>query len=325
MSYSNIGDFEAALAALPGPDQGIMAQARARQAQLTKPRGSLGRLEELAVFMAGWQRRELPFVARGRALIFAGTHGIAVHDPASLPASVTAEMVANAAAGGAAINALARVADIELAVHALELDRPTADFTQAPAMSVDECLSALSAGAEAVEPDIDLLVLGEMGIGNTAAAAALCAHSLGGDGWASSGTTELVDRALACHAAAPGTPVETLRRMGGRELAAIAGAVVRARQLGIPVVLDGFACGATLAPLAAVRPDIAAHCIAGHCSSEPGHPRLLARLGIAPLFGPELQLGEGSGAALAVGVIRSALAAHADMATFAEAGMSAAA
>lgn len=333
MSFERVSDFEAALADLTRPDAAATAAAAARQVQLTKPAGSLGRLEEIAVFFAGWQGCERPRIDRGRVVVFAGNHGVAAQGVSAFPAAVTAQMVANFEAGGAAINALAGAAGLGLQVVALDLDRPTADFTGDPALSEAECLAALSAGAAAVEPGLDLLVLGEMGIGNSTAAAALCARSFGGDaaGWVGPGTgvdaagvrhkAEVVDRALAFHAEAPATAFETLRRLGGREIAAIAGAVLRARQLRVPVIVDGFICCAALAPLAAAAPAVVAHCLAGHCSAEPGHARLLGRLELAPLLRLDMRLGEGSGAAVAAAVVRSALAAHAGMATFAEAGV----
>ena len=331
--FATVAAFERALADLPAADAGAVAAARARQAQLTKPPGSLGRLEEIAAFMAGWQGTARPAIRHARAAIFAGNHGCVVHGVSAFPAAVTAAMVANFAAGGAAINALAAAAGLELTVVPLALDRPTADFTTAPAMSEAECLAALSAGAAVVAPGLDLLVLGEMGIGNSTAAAALCAHSFGGaaEDWVGPGTgvdapgiarkIAVVDRALARHADAPRTPFETLRRLGGREIAAMAGAIVAARAARVPVVLDGFIGGAAIAPLAATDPAIVAHCLAGHRSAEPGHARLLDRLGLAPLLSLDMRLGEGSGAAVAVLVIRAALAAHDGMATFAEAGV----
>jgi nicotinate-nucleotide--dimethylbenzimidazole phosphoribosyltransferase len=334
MSFSSPAAFEAALADLRGPDAAAEAAARARQARLTKPAGSLGRLEEIAVFFAGWQGRERPRLDRGRAVVFAGNHGVVVHGVSAFPASVTEQMVANFAAGGAAINALAGTAGLELEVVALDLGRPTADFTVAPAMDEAECLAALNAGATAVADDLDLLILGEMGIGNSTAAAALCARSFGGTAahWVGPGTgvdaegvarkTEVVTRALVFHEAAPRTAFETLRRVGGREIAAIAGAILRARQLGIPVLLDGFICGSAIAPLAADNLAITAHCLAGHGSAEPGHARLLARLGLDPILSLGMRLGEASGAAVAAGVVRAALAAHAQMATFDEAAIS---
>lgn len=331
--FASPAAFESALADLPAVDDAAIAAARARQAELTKPPGSLGRLEDIAIFMAGWQGHDRPVIERGRTAIFAGNHGFVVHGVSAFPASVTAAMVSNFAAGGAAINALAGMAGLDLKVVALDLDRPTADFTIAPAMDEEECLAALSAGAEIVTPDLHILTVGEMGIGNTTAAAALCARSLGGSAaeWVGPGTgvdasgvarkVAVVERALAHHGTACDTPFETLRRLGGREIAAIAGAVLRARQLRIPVVLDGFITCAAIAPLAAAAPTITDHCIAGHCSAEPGHRRVLERLGLSPILALDMRLGEGSGAAVAVSVIRSALAAHAQMATFAEAGV----
>jgi nicotinate-nucleotide--dimethylbenzimidazole phosphoribosyltransferase len=333
--YPSAAAFEAALADLRTPHAASKAAARARQNSLTKPAGSLGRLEDIAIFFAGWQGRDRPRIDRARAAIFAGNHGVTAHGVSAFPASVTAQMVANFESGGAAINALAGAAGLELQIVALDLDRPTADFTLAPAMTASECLDALNAGAAAVETDLDLLVLGEMGIGNSTAAAALCARSFGGTpaDWVGPGTgvdadgiarkVDAITRALAVHAYAAHSAFETLRRVGGREIAAIAGAVLRARQTGVPVLLDGFICCSAIAPLAADNPAIVDHCIAGHCSAEPGHRRLLDRLNLDPLLALDMRLGEGSGAAVAAGVIRSALAAHDQMATFAEASVSA--
>lgn len=334
MTWTSSTEFEAALAALSVPDADAVAAARARQAVLTKPPGSLGRLEEIAIFFAGWQGHERPALRRGSALVFAGNHGVVAQGVSPYPPEVTVQMVANFEAGGAAINALAAAAGLELRVIPLELDRPTADFTAAPAMSAEDCLAALNAGSAAVDIGQDVVIIGEMGIGNSTAAAALCARAFGGEAayWVGPGTglsdsgvarkAEVVTRALALHAEAPHTAFETLRRLGGREIAAMAGAVLRARQLHIPVVLDGFIGCSAVAPLAAQNPHIVDHCLAGHCSAEPGHARLLERLHLDPLLHLGMRLGEASGAAVAVPVIRSALAAHAQMATFAEAGVS---
>lgn len=335
MSYfPDVTAFDAALADLPEPDGAALDAARARQGQLTKPAGSLGQLEDIAIFLAGWQGREKPVIDRGRAAIFAGNHGFVIHGVSAFPAAVTAQMVANFQAGGAAINALSAAAGLELKVTALDLDRPTADFTLAPAMTERDCLVALSAGASVVEQGLDLLVIGEMGIGNTTAAAALCAMALGGNGtdWVGQGTgvghdgisrkIAVVNQALGFHREACGTPFELLRRLGGREIAAMTGALIAARHARVPVVLDGFISCSAVVPLLGVAPAITAHLLAGHCSAERGHRRLLDRLGLDPILSLDMRLGEGSGAAVAVAVIRSALAAHAHMATFAEAGVS---
>lgn len=327
--------LDAALRTLPAANAGARAAAAARQAQLTKPRGSLGRLEEIALFMASWQGRAIPKLEHGRVAIFAGNHGVAARGVSAFPPEVTAQQVANFAAGGAAINALAGAAGLELTVTALELDRPTGDIAETDAMSVAECGEALMAGVAAVEPGLDLLVPGEMGIANSTVAAALCAAALGGDaadwvgpgsgvsGTAATAKHDAVARALTRHRARANTPFEALRRLGGRELAAMAGAVIAARHACVPVLLDGFIATAPLAPLAVTAPTITDHCLAGHRSAEPGHARLLAGLGLTPLLALDLRLGEASGGAVAAAVVRAALAAHERMATFADAGVNA--
>lgn len=334
MTFSTVSDFAARLAALPDPDTGARAAAAARNGQLTKPPGALGRLEDLALWYAGWRGEARPRLAAPQIAIFAGNHGVVAQGVSAFPAAVTAQMVANFAAGGAAINQLARCFGAQLTVTALELDRPTADFTTAPAMTAPELCRALSAGWEAVDPAADLLVTGEMGIGNTTAAAALAAALMGGSGadWVGRGTglddaglarkAAVVDAGLARHRASLGDPLQALACLGGRELAAMAGAIARARDLRIPVLLDGFICTAAAAVLAACRPGALDHCVAGHVSAEPGHARLLDRLGKTPLLSLGLRLGEGSGAALAIGVLQGAIACHSGMATFAEAGVS---
>lgn len=327
--------FLSALRNLPQADAAARSAAEARQAILTKPPGSLGRLEDIAVLMAGWQGRERPRLDDARAVVFAGNHGIVARGVSAFPASVTAQMVANFEHGGAAINALSKLAGLDLRIVALDLDQPTADFTVAPAMSEGDCLAAINAGAAAVEGTPQLIVLGEMGIGNSTTAAALCAASFGGSArdWVGPGTgvdsaglmrkIEAVEAGMALHRDALTNPFETLRRLGGRELAAIAGAVVAARLAGIPVMLDGFICCSAIAPLAAACPDILDHCLAAHVSAEPGHGRLLEKLRLEPLLSLGMRLGEGSGAAVATLLVRAALAAHDEMATFAEAGVSA--
>lgn len=327
-------DFVRALADLTDPDADAVAAAAARQAQLTKPAGSLGRLEEIALFMAGWQGRARPRAQRIHAVVFAGNHGVAAQGVSAFPVEVTAQMVSNFRRGGAAINALAAACGAKLAVVPLDLDRPTGDITQGPAMSEAECLAALNAGAAAVPQACDLLFVGEMGIANTTPAAALCAQVLGGraEDWVGRGTgiddaaiarkTAAVTQALALHGpACADSPFETLRRLGGREIAAMAGAILTARQRRVPVLLDGFICCAAIAPLAAANPALTAHCMAAHCSAEAGHARLLERLDLDPLLHLGMRLGEGSGAAVAAQVVRSALAAHDAMATFAEAAV----
>lgn len=331
--FASPAAFDAMLGDLPAPDGTAVAAAVARQAELTKPPGSLGRLEEIALFMAGWQGTGRPALRNVRAVVFAGNHGVAARGVSAFPAEVTAQMVANFRHGGAAINALTRACGAELQVVALDLDRPTGDITIEPAMSAEDCLAALNIGAAAVIEGTDLLLVGEMGIANTTPAAALCAQSFGGtvDDWIGRGTgvddlglarkRTAVEAALALHAPHCDGAFETLRRLGGREIAAMSGALLAARLLRIPVLLDGFICGAAIAPLAAMTPAITDHCLAAHCSAEAGHTRLLAHLGLKPLLNLDMRLGEGSGAAVAVHLVRAALAAHDEMATFAEAAV----
>lgn len=331
--FASLADVRAAATAPAGPDQEAVERARAHQQQLTKPPGSLGRLEELVAFLAGWQRRAAPRLERVQALVFAGNHGVCAQGVSAFPQSVTAQMVANFRAGGAAINQLCDAYGAELSVIALDLDRPTADFTKAPALTEADCLAALTKGADAVDPEADLLLVGEMGIGNSTVAAALACALFGGSAtdWVGPGTgvdesglhrkRQAVAEGLARHKDVLGDPLSVLAALGGREQAAIAGAVLAARRHSVPVLLDGFICTASAAVLARLDPAGLDHCLAGHCSAEPGHARLLAHLGMEPVVRLGMRLGEGTGAAVAVGVLRGALACHAGMATFAAAGV----
>jgi nicotinate-nucleotide--dimethylbenzimidazole phosphoribosyltransferase len=294
----------------------------------------LGRLEELVGWLAHWQGHAPPRLQQVEILVFAGNHGVTTRGVSAYPAEVTAQMVANFAAGGAAINQLARSVSAQLRVIPLSLDRPTADFTQQPALSEEEFLAAVAAGYDAVSPASDLLCLGEMGIGNTTAAAAIVAALFGGGGarWAGRGTgideeglarkCAVIDQALARHAGVLHDPLAVAAALGGRELTAILGATLAARRQRIPLVLDGFVCTAAVAPLARLRADTLAHALAAHVSAEAGHRMLLDELGLRALFDLDMRLGEASGAALAVTALRAALACHTGMATFGEAGVS---
>ncbi len=319
---------------LPAADAAAAAAARARQNSLTKPPGSLGRLEEIAEFMAAWRATARPEIWKAQALVFAGNHGICAQGVNPYPQEVTVQMVANFQNGGAAINQLCRANGADLNVIALDLDQPTADFTQGPAMSEAEALAALNRGAAAVDEGADILILGEMGIGNSTVAAALAAACFGGDvkEWVGPGTgsdpagivrkVDAIERGLAKHAGTKGNAAAILAALGGREQAAICGAVLAARAARIPVILDGFICTAAAAVLAAADVRLLDHCLVGHASTEPGHRKLLAAIGKRPVLEFDMRLGEGSGAALALGIVRSALACHNGMATFGEAGVS---
>ena len=331
--FTTLDEFRALLARAPAPDAQARAGAAERNGQLTKPPGALGRLEDLAIWYAGWRSDPRPQITAPQVIVFAGNHGVAARGVSAFPPEVTVQMVANFRAGGAAINQLAKAAGARMDVHALDLDRPTADFTAAPAMSDAECAAALAQGWQAVDPGADLLVVGEMGIGNTTSAAAI-AHALHGGApgdWTGRGTgvddagLELKTRVVAEGVARHGPVrdgVAALASLGGREVAAMAGAIAAARAHRIPVILDGFICCAAAASLEATAPGALDHAVAGHQSAEAAHAALLDRLGKAPLLALGLRLGEGSGAALAISVLRGAVACHSGMATFAEAGVS---
>ncbi|MEL6463427.1 MAG: nicotinate-nucleotide--dimethylbenzimidazole phosphoribosyltransferase [Pseudomonadota bacterium] len=333
MSFDSLNAFRALLADMPGPDGDALAGAVDRNGQLTKPPGALGRLEGLAQWYAGWRGDARPMLVSPQVIVFAGNHGVAARGVSAFPPEVTAQMVANFNHGGAAINQLAKTFGARMDVVPLDLDMPTADFTKGPAMTEADVVAALRAGWDAVEDGADLLVVGEMGIGNTTSAAAIAARLFGGDAgdWTGRGTgvnddalalkTQVVADALAAHRGAT-DGLDVLMRMGGRELAGMAGAMARARSLRVPVILDGFICTAAAACLEHTREGALDHVVAGHLSAEGAHGRMLQSLGKEPLLSLGLRLGEGSGAALAIGVLQGAVACHSGMATFAEAGVS---
>ncbi len=331
MTFSTLEEFANLVRSFPAPDETAIRAATARNSVLTKPPGALGRLEDLAIWYAGWRRDVQPRLENPQVLVFAGNHGVTAQGISAFPPEVTIQMVANFEAGGAAINQLSDAFGAKMSVHAIDLDRPTEDFTVGPAMEDEECVAALRVGWDAVDPAADLVVTGEMGIGNTTSAAAIACALFGGTGadWVGRGTgvdddglnrkAEVVDWGVSLH---KGAPLEVLARLGGRELAAMVGAIARARVERIPVILDGFICTASASVLHALSSTALDHCVAGHVSAEQAHANLLAKLGKAPLLSLGMRLGEGSGAALAIGVLKGAIACHSGMATFAEAGVS---
>lgn len=333
MHLASLDDLKAGCHELHGGDPSIEAAARAHQAELTKPPGSLGRLEDVAVWLARWQRQAVPRIDHPAILVFAGNHGVTAQNVSAYPPAVTVQMVANFASGGAAINQLAKLAAAKLSVVPIALDRPTGDFTRTAAMDEAEFLAAVEIGYRSVPDECDLLALGEMGIGNTTAAAAMCAALLGGkaEQWVGRGTglddaglsrkRAVVEAALARHAAILGDPLKVAATLGGRELAAIMGATLAAHHRQIPTVLDGFITTAAVLPLAKIDPRLLGHCIAAHVSAEAGHGSLLEALGLRPLLSLDMRLGEATGAATAILLLRAAVACHAGMATFAEAGV----
>lgn len=333
-SLTSLDDFRSLLTQADGADHTAIAAAAARNGQLTKPPGALGRLEDLAIWYGGWRGTDRPEIKSPQVIVFAGNHGVTAQGVSAFPSEVTAQMVINFEHGGAAINQLAKLAGARMDVHALDLDNPVQDFTQAPAMDAAELLAALQAGWNAVDPTADLLVVGEMGIGNTTPAAALAFALFGGEpaDWTGRGTgvddaglankTRVVTEGVARHSAAIKDGLDALGCLGGREIAAMAGAIAAARLLHIPVILDGFICCAAAACLQRSCDGALDHAIAGHQSAENAHPALLKQLGKEPLLALGLRLGEGSGAALAIQVLKGAIACHSGMATFAEAGVS---
>ena len=332
MKLTSLAAVAELAATLPQADAKAADAALARQNSLTKPPGSLGRLEDLAVYMASWRGTARPQIARAQALVFAGNHGICAQGVNPYPQAVTAQMVGNFQTGGAAINQLCRANGATLSVIALELDRPTADFTESPAMTEAETLAAMQTGADAVDTTADALILGEMGIGNSTVAAAMTSALFGGDvaGWVGAGTGSdsdgikrkiaAIETGLARHKGL--TAMSVLAALGGREQAAICGAVLAARAARIPVILDGFICTAAASALFAANPALLDHCLVGHQSAEPGHRKLLAAINKRAVLEFDMRLGEGSGAALALGILRAALECHNGMATFGEAGVS---
>lgn len=331
--FETVNEFQDSLNGLTKRNEVFFKAAFERQKQLTKPPGSLGKLEEYACFMAAWQGNERPEITFAQALVFAGNHGVCNQGVNPFPQEVTMAMVENFRNGGAAINQLAKHSNAELNTILLSAGKPTADITIGPAMTEKECLKAINTGAEAVNSGADILVLGEMGIGNSTISSALCLGTFGGKGsdWVGAGTgstnegiakkAKIIELAISSNQNRLNSPFEILMSLGGREQAAICGALLAARLYSIPVIIDGFIASSAIAPLVSVN-NIYDHVIFAHQSAEAGHERLMNKLGKVPMLNLGMRLGEGSGAALALSIIRASLACHNGMATFAEAGIS---
>ncbi len=333
ITFTKLDHVRELMQTLPVSDAAAVEGAQVRNSQLTKPPGALGRLEDLAIWYAGWRGTDRPVINAPQIIVFAGNHGVAAKGVSAFPPEVTEQMVMNFQHGGAAINQLAKAFGAKMDVHALSLETPTADFTKGPAMTEADVCAAIQSGWDAVDPNADLLVTGEMGIGNTTSAAALGMALLGGDAadWTGRGTgvegaalqakTDVVAAGVALHGG-KGDGLDMLAALGGRELAAMAGAILRARALSIPVILDGFICTAAATCLHATHNGVLDHTVAGHKSDEQAHARMLEALGKQPLLQLGLRLGEASGGALAIGILQGAVACHSGMSTFAEAGVS---
>ncbi|MGL4635064.1 MAG: nicotinate-nucleotide--dimethylbenzimidazole phosphoribosyltransferase [Beijerinckiaceae bacterium] len=327
-------DVRALVGMMRGPDEDAISAVKERDAQLTKPAGALGRLEDIAAFVAGWQGKNTPAITRPLVAIFAANHGVVKQGVSPFPQEVTRQMMENFTAGGAAINQICATFDIGLKVFDLALDMPTGDITEEAALDERACAATIAFGMEAIAGGSDLLCLGEMGIGNTTIAAAIYHALYGGKAadWVGRGTgvddaglarkIAAVEKAVALHKAHLSDPLEVLRRLGGREIAAMAGAILAARLQRVPVILDGYVVTAAAAILHAMDPTALDHCLAGHVSAEGAHGEVLKRLGLKPVLDLGLRLGEGSGAALAVSIVKAAVACHTGMATFGQAKVS---
>lgn len=335
----------------PEADEEIRERAIARQNSLTKPRGALGQLEEVAVQLSAVQRSVTPNVDKALIAVFAGDHGVATEDVSAYPQTVTAEMVRNFGSGGAAICVLAKSLGVDFrvinvgTVYAVE-DMPnvtdmrvaagTQNMCVTEAMTLEQCEEAFAVGRDVINEagDIDVFIGGEMGIANSTSAAALAvAHTrLSATAMVGRGTgisdqvlskkTAVVTRAMSRHLPHMKNGVETLRRIGGFEINALVGAYIRAAQRGIVVLVDGYICSAAAISAIKINPSIRPWLFFSHCSAEPGHGRLLNKMEAKPLLQLDLRLGEGSGAALALPILQAACRLQNEMASFDEAGVS---
>ena len=331
MKHTEIENFFMGNIKIPSYDPLTAKKAKHRQDELTKPIGSLGKLEEFAIWMAGWQKKLKPTMKNPYCLVFAGNHGISNRGVSAYPSEVTYQMVENFKNGGAAINQLCDLANIKLSVIPIDLDKPTRDFSEVKAMEKKEVFSAMQLGFDSVPSHCDLLVLGEMGISNTTSASAIScalfnepvAHMTGiGTGLNKnqlSKKIEIIKSALKLHGNNFTDPISILSCYGGREIAAIAGSVISARLKSIPVLLDGFICTAAASSLILFDKMLLDHCRISHLSSEQGHAIVLRNLKMEPILDLNLRLGEGSGAAIASLILRAALATHNGMSTFTDA------
>lgn len=333
-------------------DADSLEQARNRQLQLTKPAGSLGRLEEIAIRIAGIQRQVQPKIARKAVVVMAADHGVTAEGVSAFPSAVTPQMVQNFLYGGAAINAIARQANAQVVVVdigvAAELTHPallsrkiaygTANMAAGPAMTREQALAAINVGIDVVndlaKQGLDLVATGEMGIGNTTAASAITAcltgvavatvtgRGTGIDDQQLVHKVAVIERAIAQNAPDAADPLDVLTKVGGLEIAGLVGVILAAASQGIPIAIDGFISSSAALVAVALCPTVREYLFAGHLSVEGGHRIILEKLDLVPLLNLNMRLGEGTGAVLAMHIIEAALNTHNEMATFAEAGVS---
>ncbi len=330
---SSLDDVRAILCNLLGPDEAAAAAARDREANLTKPAGSLGRLESLAEWLSAWQGRHPPTMDRPAAATFAGNHGVMAHKVSPCPVEVTWQLSKNFGEGGGAINAMCRSTGTEFKVYDIAIDSFTRDFMEGPAMDETDFVAAFNVGMAAVDPSMSVFCPGEMGIGNTTPASAMAMALFGGpeDDWVGYGAgavgpvleakKRVVRDGVALHLKDRPDAVEIACRLGGRELAAMAGATLAGRLLRVPVLLDGFPCTAAVAFLAAFQPGALDHCRISHASAEAGHALLSEKLRQRPLLRMGMRLDEGTGGVLAINLLRAAVICHTEMATYEEAAV----
>ena len=337
---------------IPSLDQDAMTQARTRQQQLTKPSGSMGRLEEIAIQMAGITHQVLPKLQRKAVIIMAADHGVAAEGVSAYPSAVTPQMVLNFLHGGAAINAIAHHAGAEVVVVDIGVAEPmqhpqllsrkvtagTANMAQGPAMTQEQANAAITVGMEVatslIQQGVDILATGEMGIGNTTASSAITlvlAHvpvqlvtgrGTGIDDAQLAHKVAIIERAIALNKPNAADPLDVLAKVGGLEIAGLVGVILAAAQARVPIVIDGFISGAAALVATQLVPAVRDYLFAGHVSVERGHHVILEQLKLSPILDLNLRLGEGTGAVLAMTIIDAALQVHRDMATFGEAGVS---
>jgi len=329
---SPFADIRALLDAAPAGDLSARQEAENRQSKLVQAPGGLGALGDAVGWLAQWQGKPKPQIERPMVAIYASSHGICKHDIAADPSSNTKKMVDLLKTGGATTNHLAAAGGAGLRVFEMAVEQPTKDFSVEPAMSEKECAATIAFGMEAIAEKPDLLVLGETGVGGGTAAAAVACAMFGGNAtyWVRAGgwvpeeilvnRVEVVKNAMKVHRGHFSDPLEIVRRVGGREIAALVGAIIAARLQGIPVLLDVFSTCVAAAVVNAIKPGAADHCLAGHLSTEPAHQAILDRLSKKPLLDIGLRCSEGAGAAACISLLKAACAAHEHARTAEEAG-----
>ena len=346
-------NLEELLEAIGDLDADSMRAAQERQNQLTKPAGSLGVLESILIKLAGIQGTDRPRLGRKAVVVMAGDHGVAAEGVSAFPSEVTAQMVLNFLAQGAAVNVLARQHDVEVTVVDMgvksDFDDPrvlnekiahgTANMVEGPAMTRSQAVDGVLAGARValklIDNGITIIATGEMGIGNTTASSAIVSvlgdrpvgevvgPGTGIDEAAVAAKAALIERAISVNSPDAADPIDVLAKVGGAEIAGLTGVILGSASAGCPVVIDGFISGAAALVAARLAPKSVNHMIASHSSVEPGHRSVMAEIGLTPMLRMDMRLGEGTGAILAISIVESAVKIINEMATFSEAGVAA--